>query len=252
MRVGLFITCTNDAMYPQTGRATVAILERLGVEVDFPAAQSCCGQMHFNSGFRRQTLPMVRNFARTFAEYDYVVTPSGSCAAMIVDEHPLIAEQHGDAALRHDVAAIVPRVKELSQLLIDVLGVDDVGAWFPHQVTFHPACHGMRFLGVRDRQMRLLRNVEDLDLVELPGAEQCCGFGGTFSLKNPATSAAMVADKCTNVIATGAEAVTSGDNACLLNIDGALLRRGAGVRALHYAEILASTRTSPLLWESVR
>ncbi|MFE6865869.1 (Fe-S)-binding protein [Kitasatospora sp. NPDC057692] len=244
MRVALFATCVNDALLPSTAIATVRLLERLGVEVDFPAAQSCCGQPQYNSGYRRSCEPLVRRTVRAFAGYDHVVAPSGSCVAMVRDAHPRIAARAG-GALAADVAGLTPRVHELTEFLTDVLGVEDVGAWFPHTVAYHPSCHGLRLLGLGDRPLRLLRAVRGLELVDLPEAEECCGFGGTFAVKNPAVSAAMAADKTANALATGAEVLCGGDNSCLLHLDGTLRRRGAPLRTLHLAEILASTEAEP-------
>ncbi|MGK5628804.1 (Fe-S)-binding protein [Streptomyces sp. URMC 123] len=244
MRVALFVTCVNDTLFPATGRATVALLERLGVEIDFPMSQTCCGQMHHNTGYRHQAEPLVRRFAETFRPYDAVVVPSGSCAAMVRDVHPRIARraaQEGRGALVGPVAAITPLVYELSEFLIDVLGVEDVGAYFPHTVTYHPSCHSLRTLGVGDRPLRLLRAVGGLRLRELPAAEECCGFGGTFALKNPAVSAAMCADKVRHAASTGAEVLCAADNSCLMHIGGALSRQRSGVRVMHLAEILAGT-----------
>ncbi|WP_377272754.1 (Fe-S)-binding protein [Peterkaempfera sp. SMS 1(5)a] len=249
MRVALFVTCVNDALYPGTGRAVVRLLERLGVTVDFPAAQSCCGQPQYNTGYRHQTEPLVRRFAAAFAGYDHVVTPSGSCAAMVRDNYPRIgaraaAEGRG-GVLAQAAAEVVPTVYELTEFLTDVLGVEDVGAHFPHTVTYHPTCHGLRMLGLGDRPLRLLRAVRGLELRELPGAEECCGFGGTFAVKNAAVSAAMGTDKADAVRATGARAVCTVDNSCLMHIGGTLSRQGSGVRPLHLAEILASTEEDP-------
>ncbi len=239
MRVALFVTCVNDLVFPGTGRAVVQILERLGHTVEFPVEQTCCGQMHANSGYRAETLPLVRRFVDTFSPYEAVVAPSGSCVAMVRDAYPRLAD--GDAGLAAAVDALVPRVYELSELLVVVLGVTDVGAVFPHRVTYHPTCHGLRMLRLGERPVRLLRAVRDLELVELPGAEECCGFGGTFAMKNAGVSTAMLDDKCSAVRATGAEYVVAVDNSCLAHIGGGLSRgRGsAGVR--HYAEILAAT-----------
>jgi L-lactate dehydrogenase complex protein LldE len=238
MRVALFITCVNDTLYPRTGRAVVTLLERLGVEVDFPPAQSCCGQPQFNTGYRRATEPLVRRYATAFAGYDHIVVPSGSCAAMVRDNYPRV-----DAA---GTAEVVPRTYELTEFLVDVLGVTDVGAHYPHTVTYHPTCHGLRVLGLGDRPRRLLDRVAGLELVELPGAEECCGFGGTFAVKNPAVSAAMGADKARHIIGTGAAAVCTVDNSCQLHIGGTLARLGSTVRPVHLAEILASTKEAPL------
>ncbi|WP_422773491.1 (Fe-S)-binding protein [Plantactinospora sp. WMMC1484] len=247
MRIALFVTCVNDLVYPATGRAVVRVLERLGHTVEFPAAQSCCGQMHANSGYRAEALPLVRHFVDTFAGYDAVVAPSGSCVAMVRESYPRLAGP--DPHLAAVVADLAPRVHELSELLVDVLGVTDVGAAFPHRVTYHPTCHGLRILRLRDRPLRLLRAVRGLELVELPGAEECCGFGGTFAVKNADVSAAMLADKCGAVRDTGAAYVAAADNSCLAHIGGGLSRRTdappGGPRPIHYAEILAHTEEQP-------
>ncbi|MER6140077.1 (Fe-S)-binding protein [Streptomyces sparsogenes] len=245
MRVALFITCVNDTLYPRTGRAVVTLLERLGVEVGFPPEQSCCGQPHFNTGYRHQTEPLVRRYATAFQDYDYVVTPSGSCAAMVRDNYPRIgakaaAEGRGQE-LAELAAAAVPKTYELTEFLTDVLKVTDVGAYYPHTVTYHPTCHGLRMLRLGDRPRRLLAAVKGLELLELPGAEECCGFGGTFAVKNAAVSAAMGADKARNITATGAETVCTVDNSCQMHIGGTLARQGSTVRPVHIAEILAST-----------
>ncbi|MFD2767904.1 (Fe-S)-binding protein [Micromonospora eburnea] len=237
MRIALFITCVNDLMFARTGQAVVRILERLGHTVEFPMAQTCCGQMHANSGYRAEAVPLVRNYVDTFGGYEAVVAPSGSCAAMVRDAYPRLAED--DPGLSAAVAQVAPRTYELSELLVDVLGVTDTGARFPHRVTYHPTCHGLRMLRLGDRPLTLLRQVRDIDLVELPGADECCGFGGTFAVKNAAVSGAMLADKCAAVCDTGAEYVTAADNSCLMHIGGGLSRRGTRVRAVHYAEILA-------------
>jgi L-lactate dehydrogenase complex protein LldE len=249
VRVGLFVTCVNDALYPGTGRAVVTLLERLGVTVGFPLEQSCCGQPQYNTGYRWETEPLVRRFARAFAEYDHVVTPSGSCAAMVREQYPRIgaraaAEGRG-GELAEIAAGVVPKVYELTEFLVDVLGVEDVGAYYPHTVTYHPTCHGLRALGLGDRPRRLLRAVEGLTLVDLPGAEECCGFGGTFAVKNAAVSAAMGADKARAIAGTGASAVCTVDNSCQMHIGGTLSRMGATTRPVHIAEILAGTRERP-------
>ncbi|HLH84120.1 MAG TPA: (Fe-S)-binding protein [Trebonia sp.] len=238
MRIGLFVTCLTDTLFPETGKAVVTLLERLGHEVDFPMGQSCCGQMHFNTGYRREAVPMVRGFAAAFAGYEAIVSPSASCAAMVHEYHPVLAE--GDARLERLVAAIVPRVYDLSTFLVGVLGLTDVGAYFPHRVTYHPTCHSLRLLRVGDAPLRLLRAVRGLDLVDLPDAETCCGFGGTFAVKNKDVSAAMCADKVAAIRQSRAEVVCAGDNSCLMHIGGALSRMRTGVRAMHLAEILAS------------
>ncbi|MEZ0070159.1 L-lactate dehydrogenase complex protein LldE [Streptacidiphilus sp. MAP12-20] len=241
MRVALFITCFNDTMYPETGKAVVTVLERLGHTVEFPLAQTCCGQMHFNTGYRPEAMPLVRGFAAAFANYDAVVTPSASCAGMVRENHPVLAAQYGDAALRAEVAGVVPRVYEFTEFLVDVLGVADVGAYFPHRVTYHPTCHSLRGLRLADKPLQLLRAVRGIDLVELPGADSCCGFGGTFALKNAETSTAMLGDKMRNVVGTGADVLCAADNSCLMHIGGGLSRLKTGIGTLHLAEILAQT-----------
>ncbi|MET8752464.1 (Fe-S)-binding protein [Streptomyces sp. NPDC004667] len=250
MRAALFVTCVNDALYPRTGIAVVRLLERLGVEVDFPAAQSCCGQPQYNTGYRHESEPLLRRTAEAFAGYDHVVTPSGSCAAMIREQYPRIgrkaAEEGRGSALAALADDLVPRVRELTEFLVDVLGVTDVGAYFPHTVTYHPSCHGLRSLGLGDRPRRLLAAVKGLELVELPGADECCGFGGTFALKNPDVSAAMGADKIRAARATGAEVLCGADNSCLAHLEGTLRRAGEPLRTLHLAEILAATEEEPL------
>jgi L-lactate dehydrogenase complex protein LldE len=241
-RVALFATCLIDALFPDAGRATVELLERLGEPVEFPLEQTCCGQMHANSGYFE--VDLVRRYVDVFAPYDAVVVPSGSCAGAIRHQHAMIARDAGDEALAARAEATAARTYELSQFLIDVLGTDDVGAYFPHRVTYHPTCHSLRLLGVGDRPLRLLRNVRGIDLVELRRWDECCGFGGTFAIKNADTSAAMLADKMEAVIETGAEVLCAGDRSCLMHIGGGLDRIRTGVRTLHLSEILASTEAA--------
>jgi L-lactate dehydrogenase complex protein LldE len=240
MRVALFITCFNDLLFPDVGKATVRLLRHLGHEVVFPEAQTCCGQMHFNTGYRDACVPLVRTFAAAFAGFDAVVTPSASCASMVRHNHATVAAESGDEALAEAVGAVAPRVRELSEFLVDDLGLSDVGARFPHAVAFHPTCHSLRLLRIGDRPQRLLGAVDGLRLVDLPGADECCGFGGTFAVKNADTSIAMGADKVDAVIATGAEVLASADTSCLMHLGGLLSRRGSPVRVMHLAEILAT------------
>jgi L-lactate dehydrogenase complex protein LldE len=242
MRVALFVTCLVDTVSPAAGRATVEVLERLGHEVVFPEAQTCCGQMHANTGYQLEALPLARRFVRIFGDtaVDAVVSPSPSCVAMVREQFATLARLADDDALADATAAIVPRVFELSEFLVDRLGVEDVGATFPHRVTYHPTCHGLRGLLLGDRPLRLLRSVRELDLVELGAADTCCGFGGTFAVKNADTSAAMVTDKIRHVLDTEAEVCCASDASCLLHIGGALSRQRAGVRTAHLAEVLAA------------
>ena len=241
MKVALMVTCVNDAMFPETGKAVVRLLRRLGVDVDFPAAQTCCAQPMVNTGYLDEAVPAVRTFVDTFEPYDAVVTPSGSCAGSVRHQHAIVARRSGDAALAERVTRTSPRTYELTEFLVDVLGVEDVGAYFPHRVTYHPTCHSLRLLGVGDRPQRLLRAVRGLRLVDLPAAEECCGFGGTFAMKNAETSVAMGADKARHVRESAAEVLVAGDNSCLMHSGGVLSRQRAGVRVMHLAEILART-----------
>jgi len=245
--VSLFITCYNDTLFPNTGKAVVSVLERLGHTVEFREAQTCCGQMHYNTGYRREAVPMFRHFLEVFQDAEVICVPSSSCVAMIRDHYPKMAAATGDARMNDSVEKLVPRVFEFSELLVDKLGVTDVGAFFPHTVTLHPACHSLRSLHVGDKPARLLRSVRGLGLIDLPEAEECCGFGGTFAVKNAEVSAAMLSDKVRCVLDTGAEVCTALDNSCLMHIGGALSRQRTGVKRLHLAEILASTEEGKAL-----
>jgi L-lactate dehydrogenase complex protein LldE len=247
MRVALFITCLADAMFPEVGKATVRVLERLGQVVEFPAAQTCCGQMHVNTGYQKQALPLVERFVEVFSQYEAIVAPSGSCVGSVRHQHSMIARRFGSPGLVQHVDAVAAKTYELSEFLVDVLGVTDVGAYFPHRVTYHPTCHSLRMLRVGDKPITLLRAVDALELVELPAADQCCGFGGTFAIKNADTSTAMLADKMRNVLDTGAEICTAGDSSCLMHIGGGLSRIRAGSKTLHLAQILAATREDSVL-----
>ena len=203
--------------------------------------QTCCGQMHVNTGYPDQALPLVRNHVAAFEPYDAVVVPSGSCAAAVRHQHAEVAAAAGDAALAARARSVAGRTYELSEFLVDVLGVTDVGAYYPHRVTYHPTCHSLRLLRVGDRPYRLLRAVRGLELVELRDAESCCGFGGTFAVKNAEVSTAMLADKMSAILSTGADVCSAGDASCLMHIGGGLGRLRAGTRTVHLAEILAAT-----------
>jgi L-lactate dehydrogenase complex protein LldE len=251
MRVALFLTCVNDTLYPNTGRAVVKLLTRLGVDVDFPMDQTCCGQAHYNTGYRHQAEPLARKFSDVFGGYEAIVTPSGSCGAMVRELYPRMgerarAEGRGDTLAR-TLAPVVPKTYELTEFLVDVLGVTDVGAYYPHKVTYHPTCHGLRGLGLGERPLRLLQAVKGLELVELPGADECCGFGGTFAVKNSDVSAAMGRDKVRNAESTGSEVLCAADNSCLMHLGGTMARLRTGMRPVHIAEILASTEEEPLV-----
>ncbi len=243
MRVALFITCFNDTLFPSVGIATTQLLERLGHTVDFPEAQTCCGQIHFNTGYQRETVPLVHHFVEVFATADVIVAPSASCVGMVRDLYPKAAALSGEKALVTAVERLLPRVYELSEFLVKRLGVIEVGAYYPHRVTYHPTCHSLRVLHVGNAPLQLLQAVKGIDLVELPHAHECCGFGGTFAVKNADTSLAILSDKTRCVLDTGAEVLCSADTSCLLHIGGALHRQRAGVTTVHLAEILASTES---------
>jgi L-lactate dehydrogenase complex protein LldE len=249
MRVALFVTCLADALFPRAAQATVVLLERLGHEVVFPGGQTCCGQMHVNTGYSRTALPVVAHHVEVFEAAlapqaegglgaEAIVAPSGSCVGSVRHQHRDVAAQAGPG-LAERADRVAARTYELSEFFVDVLGVTDVGARFPHRVTYHPTCHSLRMLRVDDKPLRLLRSVAGIDLVELPAAEQCCGFGGTFAVKNAAVSTAMLADKMRHVQSTGADVLTAGDSSCLMHIGGGLSRLRVGVRTVHLAEILA-------------
>lgn len=230
MKVALFVTCLVDGMFPQVGKAALTLLRRLGVEVEVPRKQACCGQMHANSGYGAVAADLAKRQADIFSGYDAIVIPSGSCAGSVRHQWPA------------DAAAVAGRFFELSEFLVDVLGTVDVGAYYPHTVTWHPTCHSLRVLRVGDRPLQLLRSVDGLTLVELPEATSCCGFGGTFALKNEAVSSAMLQDKVASIASTQADLVAAGDMSCLMHIGGGLSRLGHPARPVHLAEILAATR----------
>lgn len=252
MRLALFVTCLGDAMFPEVGMATVRLLERLGHEVVFPQGQTCCGQMHTNTGYQDHARTLIQHHVDVFEEaldqgVEAIVAPSGSCVASVRHQHAALTEQAGDMELAQRARRVAASTYELAEFLVDVLDVSDVGAWFPHRVTYHPTCHSMRMLRVGDKPLQLLRQVQGIDLVELPAADQCCGFGGTFALKNAATSTAMLSDKISAVKATEASMLTAGDSSCLMHIGGGLERLRTGVGTIHYAQILAGTaRTEPM------
>lgn len=240
-RVALLVTCFNDTLFPAVGKATVTVLERLGCEVRFPAAQTCCGQMHGNSGARDEGLALAARVIRVFAAEPAVVCPSASCVGWLRETAPQLAREAGERDLADELKAFGGRLFELTEFLCDRLGVEDVGAFFPHRVAYHPTCHSFRGLRLGDRPLRLLRSVDGLDLAEVED-EDCCGFGGTFAVKNAEVSTAMLGDKMTALRATDAEICTAVDSSCLMQIGGGLGRSQAGMRTMHLAEILACER----------
>lgn len=244
MRASLFITCYNDTLFPETGRAVVRLLERLGVGLDFDTQQTCCGQMHANTGFRGEAFCQAKRFVRLYRDAENVVIPSSSCVAMIRDQYSGLFEELGNEELRKEFAVLLPRVYELSEFLVDKLMAEDVGAYFPHKVTYHASCHGLRALQLGDRPWRLMNKVRGMEQVALPNLDRCCGFGGTFSVKNGEVSSAMLAVKLQDVVSTGAEYCTALDNSCLMHLGGAMHRQYAGMKTIHLAEILASTEAA--------
>lgn len=240
MKVAVMVTCLNGALFPDVGKAVVTLLRRLGVDVECPPSQTCCGQPMVNTGYLDEAVPVVRAFADAFEGYDHVVVPSGSCAGSARHQHAIVARRSDESALAARIQDLSPRVMELSEFVIEILDVTDVGAFFPHTVAYHPTCHSLRMLGVGDRPTQLLQAVRGLDLVDLPQAESCCGFGGTFAVKNADVSVAMGLDKVAAVEASGAEVLVAGDSSCLMHIGGLLSRRGSPIKVMHLAEVLAA------------
>jgi L-lactate dehydrogenase complex protein LldE len=241
MLISLFITCYNDTLFPDTGKAVVTVLERLGHQVEFREAQTCCGQMHYNTGYAAEALPLMRRTIEVFRGSGPICVPSASCVAMMRDHYPKLAAEAKTPGLQAEVEEFLSRVHEFSELLVDKLHVTDVGATFPHKVTLHTSCHSLRALHLVSQPVRLLRAVRGLEFVELPGHDECCGFGGTFAVKNAEVSTAMGLEKVRSIERTGATVCAAGDNSCLMQIGGLLHRQGAGVRCMHLAEILAET-----------
>ena len=242
MRIALFITCYNDTLFPETGIAVVRVLERLGHTVEFPPAQTCCGQMHYNTGYQSEALPLVRRFVQVFRDSEVVCVPSSSCVAMIREHYEKIAAAAGDKTLQTELATLLPRIYEFTELLVHRLGVTDVGAVYPHRVTYHASCHSLRSLHLGDLPMRLLAQVRGIEMVPLERVEQCCGFGGTFAIKNADVSGAMLEEKLECLKKTQAEICTACDNSCLMHLQGAMHRQRMAMRTEHLAQILASDR----------
>jgi L-lactate dehydrogenase complex protein LldE len=240
LRISLFITCYNDTLFPATGKAVVKVLERLGHQIEFRLDQTCCGQMHWNTGYEREAMPIIRRFVNAYRDAELVCVPSSSCVAMIRDHYPKAAEESGDPQFIRDVEALLPRIFEFSELLAKKLDLEDVGATYPHKVTYHASCHSLRSLHLGDIPYRLLGNVRGLELLDLQEVGQCCGFGGTFAIKNADVSSAMLSDKVCHLLKTGADVCTAVDNSCLMHLYGSLHRKGISIRTAHLAEILAS------------
>jgi L-lactate dehydrogenase complex protein LldE len=236
--VALFVTCIVDVLFPDIGEATLDILESRGLQVDFPEAQTCCGQPAFNSGFAAEARAVAEHFLDAFEGYDAIVTPSGSCAAMVHHYYPELFRDHPRLGQAREVAA---RTYELSHFLVDRLGVTDLGTTLstPTRAAIHDACHGYRGLGIASQPRSLLAKVGNLTLVEMPGHDQCCGFGGLFAIKMGEISSAMLKDKLANIGGTGCDIVITGDASCMMHINGGLSRTGSSKRVVHWAEVLA-------------
>jgi len=237
-RVSLFVTCMVDQLFPQVGMAMAGVLERLGYQVDFPEDQTCCGQPAFNSGYRGEARIVARHFLNTFESSEAIVVPSGSCTSMVAHHYAELFHKDPETLAR--VHALEKKIWEFSTFLTDVAGVEDVGARFDDVVTFHDGCHALRELGIKSAPRRLLANVRGLELREMQPAEECCGFGGTFSVKFAELSGAMAQTKIDAIIRTGARTVVSLDPSCLMQIQGVLSRNGSSIRTMHLAEVLAS------------
>lgn len=236
MKVSLFITCLSDGIYPRVGEAIVRLLARYGVKVDFPKTQTCCGQPAFNAGYWDEARTAAKTLLEAFDDSDYVISPSGSCTSMIHHYYPKLFEN--DPVLLEKANRLVEKTYEFTQFLFQVMDVKDMGASFPHKVTYHPSCHGSRLLGVKEEPMSLLENVRGLELIPLPFAEDCCGFGGTFAIKMSDISGAMVSEKVEHILETEAEVLVGLDMGCLLNISGNLMYQGKPVKVMHLAELL--------------
>ncbi|HEY3025285.1 MAG TPA: (Fe-S)-binding protein [Pyrinomonadaceae bacterium] len=241
MRVSLFITCLVDQMFPEVGDAMVATLRRLGVEVSFNDAQTCCGQVAFNSGYRPEARSMARHFIRVFESdpADFIVSPSGSCTAMARNFYRELFNDPDAGEWRDRFSRVRPRLREFSEFIVNDLGVEDVGASFPHRVTYHDACHLLRELGISDQPRRLIRSVRNVDLIEMEAPDTCCGFGGTFSVKYSEISNAILQEKLARIANSGVEYVIANDSSCLMQISGGLSRAGSSVKTMHLAELLA-------------
>jgi L-lactate dehydrogenase complex protein LldE len=236
MKVSLFITCLSDSIYPRVGEAMIRLLARYGVKVDFPKTQTCCGQPAFNAGYWGEARTAAKTLLEAFDDSDYVISPSGSCTSMIHHYYPKLFED--DPVLLEKANRLVEKTYEFTQFLVQVMDVKDLGASFPHKVTYHPSCHGSRLLGVKEEPMSLLENVRGLELIPLPFAEDCCGFGGTFAVKMSDISGAMVSEKVEHILETEAEVLVGLDMGCLLNISGNLMYQGKPIKVMHLAELL--------------
>jgi L-lactate dehydrogenase complex protein LldE len=235
MKVSLFIPCLTDQFFPRVGINVYKILKKAGVDVDYPEAQTCCGQPAFNSGYHAEAIELAQRFLQIFRNSEYIVSPSGSCTSMVKIFYPEILEQ---TQLQEQLHEITSKIYEFSDFLVNVLGITDLGVSFPHKVTYHDACHLLRELKIKQAPRDLIRQVRGIELVEMDRSEDCCGFGGTFSVKYPEISTAMVEDKAAAIVQTGAEYVVANDSSCLMQIDGYLRRNHMAAKPIHLADLL--------------
>jgi len=238
----LFIPCLVDGFAPEVGQAVFAVLRRLGIDPVYPQKQTCCGQPAFNSGYRKEARTAARHFIEVFEPYGRILCPSGSCVAMVRHHYAPLFD--GDRIWRKRAQNVAARTFEFTEYLVDVLGVEDVGAGFSGRVTYHDSCHLLNSLGIADQPRRLLANVAGAEFTEMPDSDHCCGFGGSFSVKYPDISAALLEDKIKNILASGADTVVGCDMGCLMNIEGMLHRKHLPVRVMHIAQVLAAQETS--------
>ena len=236
-KITLFVQCLVDGLYPEVGEAMLTLFKRLGIQVECPLDQTCCGQPAFNAGYHKAARVAARRFITIFENVEWIVCPSGSCVSMVKNHYPeLFKTEPGWSERANQVGK---RTFELSQFLVDILGIEDLGAAYAGKITYHDACHLLRGLGVREQPRRLIQSLRGAELVEMKDPDRCCGFGGTFSVKYPDISTAMVDDKVRNIIASGADIVTACDISCLMNIQGRLSRMGSPIKTLHLAQLLA-------------
>lgn len=238
MKVSLFIPCLTEHLYPESGLALVKVLKHIGAEIDYVDDQTCCGQPAFNSGYRKEIIPLAERFIDLFKDKEIIIAPSGSCAAMVrIFYHELNLSPEKQATLQE----LSRRIYEFTEFLVDVAKVDGLGGHFPHRITYHDSCHLLRELGIKEQPRKLIRGIQDVDFIEMEKSDTCCGFGGTFSYKFADLSVAMVARKCRYIEASGAEYVIGADSSCLMNIQGYLEKHDMKARTMHIAELLASS-----------
>ncbi|QDR79138.1 (Fe-S)-binding protein [Sporomusa termitida] len=236
MKASIFITCICDSMYPQVGDSMVRVLEKLGVTLDFPPEQTCCGQPALSSGYWEDAKPVAETMLTAFKNSEYVVAPAGSCITAIKEYYPALFEQNPDQY--RQAKELIGKIYEFSEFVVKILKKEDVGASFPHRVTYHSSCHARRFLNTDEYILALLKNVREIDYVPLPHEEACCGFGGTFAVKLPEISEAMVDEKVRNIFETKADVLIGTDLSCLMNITGRLRKQKSNIRVMHMAELL--------------